>query len=484
MRWTFLESWFQKSEDALTDLTSIASRIDGMEIAVRALKSRVTTLKHAGVDPEERAALKIELICDWDEMEERLLAICRELACICGGDTSQHRIAEHAKRQAERVEALLNEGSTYIMHLSAMVKVVSNGDPMHTQHIPEAFATDAWIIAVAQLEANETRCRFEYEKGECMLRDEHERQHRARANALRGSCRGGIAELSHQAPLDPRTRPSHSSPPPPSHSHRDAPSREAGRPALPVDPPAADAPPFRQADMAALPWHWSRTAWASQRNELVDITAEMRGRMSRFFEGTGSVLHVSRVESIRLWSGYACKRESVYEQRRDVARHGELVVASDLMPQGEMPVPDALSDGIRERWLFLPCRSEKEARGFAAAGLAGARKPSGLFGPALYLYESAADVNNKVGGAEPVVILVRAVVGKHYAAASPEPSMAAPPAGHHSVIALCKSPSGPLLLPGPSAAAWLTDHREFVFHDSALCYPAYIVRYKRAPASM
>ena len=467
----YFSSLLKEAPDPFTDLAKLHNAVEVAELRIGGLTRSCARLRHAGIEAEEVAARKATLVDEWDAIEDTLLAIMRDVAAVSrttaaaagAGGSDVRRRRESREKVAEvvrigqtltqRVEQLLDRGQQAVGVLSAAGWAMRR--PEDEASTPEPFRTDGWLRAVGELEREESRCRFEYEAGE-----EHVRSVAAQSLA---SERRKVAFVTTGGGVLPHT------PPQPCLASGGG-GGGGGRGRGPL----------------CVPLHWVCQGGAAEAG-VVDATAEVREAVAAWFEGVGTVTSVARVEAPRQWSEYAARKEEV---RRAVGlgRVG-VVTETDLMANPAAALPEELEDSVNEKWLLLPLRSEADAQAVATEGLGRLRRTSGLYGPGLYFVESAAQANDSVAGAEPCVVLARVTLGSPAVLDAPRSGTAA--AGQeagsgttHSVIVNCRELADRRMRPAASSTAWSTGYREFVVGSSSEAYPAYIVHYRKTPASL
>eukprot|EP01061_Rhynchopus_euleeides_P010903 TRINITY_DN20469_c0_g1_i1.p1 TRINITY_DN20469_c0_g1~~TRINITY_DN20469_c0_g1_i1.p1 ORF type:complete len:461 (+),score=120.53 TRINITY_DN20469_c0_g1_i1:43-1425(+) len=440
------------SADPLGELTGIEHRISLSESRAEAFCTQCAALQHGAFTPEEFAGHKLGLAEAWELQEEELLRLCRDVSCVCSATTTAtgkpgpdpDGVVGISRSLTARIEGLLEKGTAAVGQLSAARWALPPVAP------PKMFQSDAWIQEVAALEQGESQCRFEYDRAESLARSAL--QNRA------ASERQGVAFLTTGG--------------------------GSYAAAYPLQGHAGSSTSATE-DPTALPPHWGsqKPCWESHDVRLVDVTESMHCAVSALFEGAGGIVRIERVESMRQWSDFATRREAVRQDRGALRQGPRVVVETDLMMNPAAPFPEALSEETQEKWLLLPCRSEADVTSILEGGVGSVRRLNGLFGAGLYFVESVAQASAALGGATPHVILARVVLGCPAVMDAPSPSLLAPPAGSHSVVANSKS-LAPGLQPPASPSAWLQDHREFVLHVSTAVYPAYVVQYKKTPPSL
>eukprot|EP01059_Diplonema_ambulator_P012725 TRINITY_DN23165_c0_g1_i1.p1 TRINITY_DN23165_c0_g1~~TRINITY_DN23165_c0_g1_i1.p1 ORF type:complete len:419 (+),score=76.69 TRINITY_DN23165_c0_g1_i1:522-1778(+) len=410
--------WFSLSRphDSLTELTAVCTRIDGLELVLNELKAVVGELRQRCTDREDVLKEKLEVIYRWEEIEEPLMRCVRDLQCIVSGDKT---VVDLAKIQTRRVETLLEEGSNLTAMLSAARWAVQES----SETTPGYLKTHDWLEKTSALEQEETKCRFEYERGEQLL----------------------YSDLMKN--VDAQRR-----------------KRKKPRTGDPSD---------------GIPAHWVSSSQLSTR--IIDCTDEMSRLLFPIFEGSGVIKQIERIESYGMWAGYVSGLAKVRQRGRSREGYVQVVTETDLMMEGvEMPEGDLACD-VNEKWLLLPCKGDHDVAGIIESGVHTMRRTHGLYGPGIYLAETPARVNKVTGGLSPTVILARVVLtpSPHVTSAPHPPSATPQPA----TIALSKT-SHPRLLPPPNSSSWLDEHREFIVTDSSLVYPAYVIRYTKASDSL
>eukprot|EP01064_Diplonema_japonicum_P039174 TRINITY_DN9759_c0_g1_i1.p1 TRINITY_DN9759_c0_g1~~TRINITY_DN9759_c0_g1_i1.p1 ORF type:complete len:412 (+),score=61.27 TRINITY_DN9759_c0_g1_i1:40-1275(+) len=332
---------FERPKDSLTDLTEVCTRLDGLELVLNELKDKVSELRHTCKSPEEMIGEKMEVLHRWEEIEEPIMRCARELQCIVSGDKT---VVDLAQMQMRRVETVLNEGSDLTALLSAARWAVQD----ITSITPAYLKTDLWLESVSALEQEETRCRFEYQRGEEIVFSD-------------------LVKAFKPKKYQPSSKSS-----------------------------------------SAIPAHWTGTSFMTPR--LHDVTKEMADSVSAIFEGSGTVCSIYRLESLAMWSAYIGAKEALQQKGRQGKPYLGIVTATDLMLDGVEMLEGDLSEELNEKWLLLPCRNESDVEQVLQCGVQHLRKNSGLFGAGLYLAETPARANKVCGGATPTIVLVRALL--------------------------------------------------------------------------
>ena len=258
----------------------------------------------------------------------------------------------------------------------------------------------------------------------------------------------------------------------------------------------------RLKEMQIAPIYWRvRDLDQAAPTRKVDVTAELKPSFEWLMQRTAkpqhhglgrdqggvkfgkfSVVKVERVENHELWMRYVQQR----------------TIVAGKMPRGKIPAPSVATSSFflpsgassrnwqsNEHFLFHGTDSNKVAalvnRGFddRVGGL------HGLFGTGCYFAENASKADQYVPHAgKHYMLLCRVVIGRPYVTAvfhqSPANPLRRPPCIHgHKDPDVCDHDRLDSLMYTGDSKSTNQDFREFVVYDRNLCYPEYLIEYKR-----
>lgn len=258
----------------------------------------------------------------------------------------------------------------------------------------------------------------------------------------------------------------------------------------------------RLKEMQIAPIYWRvRDLDQAAPTRKIDVTAELKPSFEWLMQRTAkpqhhglgrdqggvkfgkfSVVKVERVENHELWMRYVQQR----------------TIVAGKMPRGKIPAPSVATSSFflpsgassrnwqsNEHFLFHGTDSNKVAalvnRGFddRVGGL------HGLFGTGCYFAENASKADQYVPHAgKHYMLLCRVVIGRPYVTAvfhqSPANPLRRPPCIHgHKDPDVCDHDRLDSLMYTGDSKSTNQDFREFVVYDRNLCYPEYLIEYKR-----